>query len=84
MTLTSTEGHKKIVCYVKDAAGNISSASNVVCTELDTTKPTGALVLYVKGTSTVKPARSNMSAVDAVITLTDDSITDHDSGMYKI
>ncbi len=84
LTLTSTEGHKKIQVQVRDTAGNASEWSDAACAELDTTKPSGSLSLKVANSSTAKPSPSNIAATDMLITLNDDTIAGHGNGSYKI
>ena len=84
LTLTATEGHKKIQVQVRDTAGNASEWSDAACTELDTTKPSGSLSLKVANSSTAKPSPSNIAATDMLIALNDDTIEGHGNGSYKI
>lgn len=84
LTLTSTEGHKKIQVQVRDTAGNASEWSDAACAELDTTVPTGSLALKVANSSTAKPSPSNIAATDMLISLNDDTIQGHGNGSYKI
>ena len=84
VTLTATEGHKKIQVQVRDTAGNASEWSDAACTELDTTVPSGSLALKVANSSTAKPSPSNIAATDMLITLNDDTIVGHGNGSYKI
>lgn len=84
LTLTATEGHKKIQVQVRDTAGNASEWSDAACTELDTTVPSGSLALKVANSSTAKPSPSNIAATDMLITLNDDTIVGHGNGSYKI
>lgn len=84
LTLTSTDGHKKIQVQVRDTAGNASEWSDAACAELDTTAPTGSLALKVANTATAKPSPSNIAATDMLISLNDDTIKGHGNGSYKI
>lgn len=81
VTLTSTDGYKKIKVMVKDKAGNVSVWSDEAQTELDTSIPSGTLSLRNKGTTTAKDDPSNIATFDAYITYNDDTIG---NGYYKI
>lgn len=81
VTLTIGDGMKSIYVKVKDAAGNESPLSDADETELDTTTPSGSLVLRNPGTTAAKDNPSNNRNVDLYIEYTDDSLG---GGTYKI
>lgn len=73
LTLATGDGMKQIRVRVKDAAGNESPWSEYDTAELDTTTPSGELILRNPGTTVAKDNPSNSRDVDLYITYSDDS-----------
>jgi len=83
VTLTTGDGNKTVTVYVKDTAGNVSSAVQATC-ELDMANPIIIITLFEADGVTPKPADSPLATFVAHIQVGDDTAQATGDVKYKV